>query len=383
MKTTEFILIVSIVVLFLYIIVRWIYKKGFLFNNVQEGLDSLPYPPKTDFLDSENLPLKEYAIYGSFNTAYDGTQITLKQLGTIMYGGCRFIDFNVFYSDNDLYIGFANDNAPTMIDQSLKLSKLIEYLNQYAFRIDEDIKKEVENTFASQIREFGGTTVNSGQTIQKTYTKYPLFVNIRVYSPPDSEIDILQLVSEQLIGPDGLKNLYRSENGKFAREVTQYTKLKDIQGKVILSLDFHNILQMYSGSPPYDPARIPPNVTRNAIKTANIQIGSKSWYAFYNYSDLEKNTYNELTIVDAKITPTISYETNTNTMKLVYPYYTDVSNPDSYKYIEKYKIQTVLNRFYKSDDNLTKYNNLFTDNKTPFLPLYHALRYIKQNTPAK
>ncbi len=382
MEPIEIILVVSIIVLVLYIIIRWLYKKKHCYSphSTKEGMEIINYPQQNSFTDPENLPLKEYAIYASFNTAYDGNQVNVKQLGTIMYGGCRFIDFNIFYSDKDLYVGFANDNAPTMVDQSLKLSKAIEYINQYAFSIDEDIKKEVENTFSSQIREFGDTTVQSGQNIQKTFVNYPLFVNIRVYRPPDSDIDILKLVSDAFIGKNGLKNLYRSENG-FAKEVTKYTMLNEIRGKIILCLDYENILQMYSGSPPYDPSRIRPDVVVTARKTANIQIGSNNWYAFYNYPDLEKNTYNMLEITNSSVTPNIHYETNTNNMKLVYPYFTDVSNPDSYKYITKYKIQTVPNRFYIDDENLTKYINLFTDNKTPFLPLYHALRYVRQTNP--
>jgi hypothetical protein len=380
MKTVELLLIVSIIVLVLYIIIRWLYKKKHSSSppSTKEGMENLSYPSNMAFNDPENLPLKEYSVYASFNTGYDGTQISMKQLGIIMYGGCRFIDLNVFHSEKDLYVGFSNDNAPTMVEYSVKLSKVVEYLNQYAFSIDEDIQKEVENTFSSQLREFGDTTVKSGQTIQKTYIKYPLFVNIRVYRPPDSDIDILKLVSDALIGKNGLKKLYRSENGEIAQEVNKYTMLNDIRDKIILCLDYENILQMYSGSPPYDPTRIPPEVLLTARKTANIQIGSNNWYAFYNYPDLEKNTYNILEITNASVTPNIHYETNTNNMKLIYPYFTDVSNPDSYKYITKYKIQTIPNRFYINDANLTNYVNLFTDNKTPFVSLYHALNYIKK-----
>jgi len=378
METID-ILIVCILLLLLYIIVRWIHKTARIAETRKEGMEVLRYPTKNAFTNAENLPLKEYSIYASFNTAYDGTQISLKQLGTIMYGGCRFIDLNIFYSENELYVGFANDNAPTMVEFSLKLSEVVEYLNSYAFTIDEEIRAEVENTFLSQMQQYGGADTTSGQTIQKNYVNYPLFVNLRVYRPPASELDIVKLVSDTIIGKNGLQNLYR-EGGR-AKPVNQYTRLNDIRKKIIVCMDYQNILQMYSGPPPYDPTNISPETIRTVENTANIQIGSNNWRAFYNYADIEKNTYNMLEISDARISSSIFYETNTNTMKIVYPYFTDTSNPNSLEYIEKFKIQTVPHRFYISDTGLTQYINMFNDNKTPFLPLYYALRYIRQVNP--
>jgi hypothetical protein len=383
MKTFELFLIVSIVVLFVYIIVRWLYKKQALYQNAntREGMEDLPYPPETAFTDPENLPLKEYAIYASFNSAYDGEKNTLKQLGTVMYNGCRFIDLNIFFSDKDLYVGFSNDNAPTMVDTSLKLSKVIEYINQYAFSIDDEIKSEVGNAQILQIKGFSDTNIQSGQTIQKTYINYPLFINIRVYRPPESDIDIIKLVAEAVGGEHGLLNTLGSVNGETATEITRYTKLKDIGKKVVLCVDYENILQIYSPAPPYDPTTISPEILKTISRFANIQIGTNNWYAFYNYPELEKNTYSMLEITQSKLSNDINYETNTTNMKLVYPYYSDMSNPNTLNYIKHYKIQTIPLRFYITDDNLTKYMELFTENKTPFLSLYHALRYIRKKYP--
>ena len=46
-------------------------------------------------------------------------------------------------------------------------------------------------------------------------------------------------------------------------------------------------------------------------------------------------------------------------------------------------IQTIPFRYYRADKELKKYNALFDDNKTPFLPLYHAMTYIRSVNPEK
>jgi hypothetical protein len=379
MTTTEIILGVFIVCAFWYIIIRWVHKKYVKYSANREGMESKPYPPKTAFTDPENLPLKEYAIYSSFNSAYDGKQNTIDQLAKNMYGGCRFIDFNVFYANDDLYIGYAVDNAPVMTDTSLKLSQAIEYINNYAFTLDKDTETKVKQSDRDQyVKGIIDAGSMSATTIHQTYINYPLFVNIRVYRPANSKTDIIEKVFTVITGKNGLQNRH-STNGQ-AIQIGPFTKLNELRKKVIITMDFQNILQIYSGPPPYDATNVPATTTEYVNKMANIVIGGDKWNAFYKYSDVEKNTFRPLKVIDTAVNSKHSYETNTNDMKLVYPYFADVlKNPDSYKYIASYKIQTVPNRFYINDANLERYIQLFKENKTPFLPLYYAHTYINKS----
>ena len=379
MKYTEIILLLFITVLFLYIIFRWINKKRG--NSAsREGMEVAKYPSKKAFMDPENLPLKEYAIYSSFNSAYDGYKITLEQLGMVMYEGCRFIDINVFYAGDDLYVGFANDNAPTMIDNSLKLSEVVKYINNYAFTIDQNIADKVNESYTKMIEYSISSDSRLRETIQKTYINYPLFLNVRVFRPPDSEDDIVSNVLDTLTGENGLKHLYKNEKGE-AIPVNQYTRLNKIRKNVILSMDFQNIVQIHSSDGKLDTRNIPPAILDKLNKSSNVQVGSNIWNAFYNYDDVEKNSYSILQQMDTSLQLNHSYETNTDILKLAYPYFNNDTNPDSYKYIKNYKIQTIPFRFYLSDANvnLANYKKLFYTNKTPFLPLYYAYSYIVKN----
>jgi hypothetical protein len=129
----------------------------------------------------------------------------------------------------------------------------------------------------------------------------------------------------------------------------------------------------------YDAKNIPVETLKQIKQSVNIQIGSDNWQAFYKYADVENNRFDMLTHKDTSMEINHSYETNTRVMKLAYPYFNESSNPDSYAYIQKYKIQTIPVRFYIDDTNLTKYNKLFYEQKTPFVPLYNAYTYILAN----
>jgi hypothetical protein len=400
MKPAEIFAVFVIIILVSYIILRWIYKTQQRTGNGgggggghrcdrHEGFETAstePYPDnKTAFNDPKNLPLKEYAIFASFNSAYDGNETTIQQLAKVMYSGCRFIDLNVFHADDELYVGYSRDNSPYQVDTSLKLIEAIQYINTYAFAIDKDAEAREAKSFQMK---FLKDTLDPGSenapTIQKAYMNYPLFLNIRVYRPPKTSFDILGKTYEAISGKNGLKNLYTT-NG-VAAPVTKYTPLQTLSKKIIVSVDFQNILQIYSGPPPYDAKNIPPETKEVMNKMANIRIGGAEWNSFYSYADVNKNANQTLINMDNSVSTGHSYETNTNDMKLVYPSYSDeMANPDAHKYIKNYKIQTIPIRFYINDTALDKYVRLFSDNKTPFLPLYHANNDIinKMKSPTK
>jgi len=390
MNTIEIVLLVCIIVLFVYIVYRLIYKKRrYLFREgatdktTDESANPIDYPPRTAFNDSSNLPLKEYAIYASFNSAYDGTSNTLEQLGTVMYEGCRFIDLNVFYVNDDYYVGFAKDNAPTTTEPAISLSKVIEYINAYAFTIDAKIGDKVKASYKTMIQNSIQTNAADKETIQKNYMNYPLFVNIRVYRPPGSKTDVATGILKTLTGKNGLRNLYVNGEGETAKAipVNQFTPLKDLSKKVIVTMDYQNILQIYAsvGDNIYDAKNIPVETLEQINKSVNIQIGSDNWQAFYKYADVDKNCFSMLQHKDTTLDPTHSYETNTRVMRLAYPYFNEPANPDAYSYIQNYKIQAIPYRFYIDDDNLTKYNKLFYEHKKPFVPLYEVHTYITKN----
>ena len=398
MNKPEMVLLVCIIIgLFGYIVYRFIYKKRHVWfregatdktdvdkekeKDTEKTTTQIEYPPRTAFRDSTNLPLKEYAIYASFNSAYDGNANTLEQLGTVMYEGCRFIDLNIFQVNDEYYVGYANDNAPTLVETSLTLSSVIEYINTYAFAVDSKIGNKVKA--GNNILNANNMETNAADkdAIRKNYINYPLFVNVRVYRPPNSKTDISTGVLKALTGKNGLRNLHVNAKQE-AVQVNQFTPLKGLSRKVILSMDYQNILQLYAsvGDNIYDAKNIPVETMKQIAQCINIQIGSDNWQAFYKYADVEGNCFNMLQQKDTSLDETHSYETNTRVMKLAYPYFNEPANPDSHSYIQHHKIQTVPHRFYIVDDNLRKYQKLFYTHKNPFVPLHNLHTHIVKHT---
>lgn len=376
----------------LYLVYRWILKRipdsgtesdssdikehsQNIPHNLKEGLATIPYPSADAFTDSANLPLKEYAIKSSMNSTYDGTSVSIDQLAITMYNGYRFIDLNVFMTDSsNLYVGFSADNAPTMVDVSLPFHKAIDYINSYAFQLDTNIQTKVQAAdFNAKVNAVMNPNVKSAKTIQNTYTAYPLFLNIRVYRPPNSTADIISLVYDEI---SKMKHLYVDDKGT-AIKITQYTRLSDIMGKIIITMDIENILQIYTAPVPYDPAKIPQDTKQIIDKMVSAKTGGDNWASFYSYADVMKIPNTPLMKQSTDIQAP-SYETNTINLKMVYPSYNETDkNPDTYDFLSNHQIQCIPIRSYISDSNLDKYVKLFDENKTPFLSLYNADTFVK------
>ena len=359
----------------IYLVYRWLLKKIKLEADSAgvEGFKSIPYPESDAFKNMQNLPLKEYTIKASFNSAYDGKSITQDQLANVMYYGCRFIDVNVFVVDSSsLYVGFSSDNAPTMVDVSLPFHKVIDYINAYGFQIDTEAQGRVSD-YTSAVQKVITPGTKNQKTIQKTYTEYPLFLNIRVYRPPSSNRNIISLIYDEL---KKLKKPHLDPETGSAAKISQYTPLSEIMGKVVVSMDIENILQVYTSPAPYDPEKISTDTREMIERMVNLKTGGQNCGTFYSYADVVKNTQTPLMKLSDDVV-NISYETNPLMMKLAYPSYSEKTEiPDALDFLLNYQIQIVPMRYYIAGTNLDAYNRMFDTNKTPFLPLYNAHTYL-------
>jgi hypothetical protein len=134
-----------------------------------------------DFTNTKNLPLKEYCVKSSFNSAYDGKDVSVETLEKRIKEGYRFIDLNVYSaSGGDVYVGYSPDNAPKLISQKLLLTDALKQINEVAFS-----KTTAFDASLSSISEL------------------PLFVHIRVYRPVNSVFDIISSVEKVINGIEG------------------------------------------------------------------------------------------------------------------------------------------------------------------------------------
>lgn len=390
MGLKHLLLILSIIVLSFVFYKQYNFGKQWRKEGMTTDTDACPDYSTADF---KNLPLKEYCIKSSFNSAYDGNSGNATYKDTLLQRikeGYRFIDLNVFSASGDIYVGFDINNSPTIISGELTLFDALKTIS--------------DNAFSSTESDFAPTKM-------KNIGSYPVFVHIRVYRPPGSTIDIISNIANIITGqtsgskpsPPPFKVNYLLNPDGNPKQINSCTILSDIMRKMIFSMDILNILEIYAPSN---------NQTANALLEqqgayttlpsmqtfVNVLTGGNTIPAFYKYTDdTIINRTLQLGPGDSALNG--SLKTNVKYMYIAFPHPTDVKKPidssnpketgviqpDVHIFIFNRSIQIMPLRVYLGDDsngNLTKYNNIFEDVGYPFAAMSHVYTKFKPENPA-
>ena len=306
----------------------------------------------------------------SFNSAYDGASVTADRLSEVMARGYRFIDLNVFMGQNDknektLYVGYSQDNAPTISSNTLTFTKALDMINKQAF-----VKTESSKTGAKSRIALTSQTVNSaaGVSLGETYIQYPLFLHLRVYRAENSSVDVVGEIAKVMEHRAGTTWYYRNDADGSAKEVSGLTPMEDIRRNIVVSMDIMNLIQVYT--PTSDPVatNIPEWVRQSLRQFVNVFTGGHTWRAFYHYNDISLENTKLLRVADD------SKHTNVANLYVAYPYHTDRSNPPSVKeWARKYSIQSVPIRTYLEDEGSESAEAFFEDMKKPMVPMSYCL----------
>jgi hypothetical protein len=392
-------LILSVIVLFFVFYRQYIFGKQWQnYQNRIEMMTGLTETPgltgNTDSCedystaDFNNLPLREYCIKSSFNSAYDGNSNSATSKDVLLQRikeGYRFIDLNVFSASGDIYVGFDINNSPTLISGNLKLYDALKTIS--------------DNAFSKTASDFATTQMSN-------VGSYPVFVHIRVYRPPESKIDIVSNIAKIITGktesntsPPPFKVNYLLDDDGNPKQINSCTKLSDIMGKMIFSMDILNILEIYAPSNDRNASALlqQPDAynTLPSMQTfVNVLTGGSTIPAFYEYTDdTIINRTIQLGISDASLKN--SLQTNVKYMYIAFPHPYDVSQtnssnpdatgviqPDINLFILNRSIQITPLRVYLGDDsdkNLSNYNNIFEKIGYPFAPMMRVYTYLKPN----
>jgi hypothetical protein len=323
--------------------------------------------------DPKNLPLREYYIKSSFNSAYDGNSVSAESIVARLAEGYRFIDLNVFCaSGQQVFVGYSPGNTPDLAHGGLLLSEALDAIAKNAF-----IKP---------------TTPPSGSApVSWDYTKSPMIVNIRVFRGVGSTVDVVGNVAK-VINPDvGVQG--QSSGGTMASSkyyvnspgspvlINGCTPLDNIAGKILFTMNIENILQVYTPSGEF--AKNVPDQTVAAMNTfVNFLSGGSTCVAFYSYTDpsltSRTNTLNK-TSDDLN-----SYQTNIQYMSLAFPHPTDaLTQPDIRKFALNCSVLILPMRVYVgSDPNLVLNTKIFDQYSKPggFVPASSLRAIIDQQS---
>ena len=316
-------------------------QEGFTFNTQSGELDSLKINDGSLVMvntspKKSNLPLREYYIKASYNTALTGNYINTDMVKYVLSRGCRFLDFEVYSIDNIPYVSYSTD--PTFYTQT-------------------------ENTVL--LTDILTTISQSGFMAPSPNPQDPLFLQFRIKTTNSDLYSQIAMSLEKNLG----SRLYSGQ-------VNGSTLLSNLLGKIIIIVD-------KSISPNYYKYSDCNSKKYNLKKYVNIESSSNNLRIF-KYSHLIGQQTTPIFINDDGITTSSNYNIN-NTMKLVVP---DIAyniigiarNPSPFQIITDYGVQIMAYRFYQVDKNLQAYEKIFSDNKCAFIPMAQLLNYINSQS---
>jgi len=272
------------------------------------------------------LPLREFVMKASYNTAFTGNYMNLDMIKYVLSRGCRFLDFEVFNIDKKPQVAYSTDSTFKSINSKNSLL------------LDDVLTTVITNAFSN-------TSPNRSD---------PVFVHLRIKSTTN---DIYKSVA---------KSLYVIKDSIYSKPMNIGTRIQDIMGKVIVIIDssvnyeYKNYTSCAkSESNCYDLTKI------MNIESGNTQIGIQ------RYSDI---------LNEKVIHPRIVNDNHTDTqyIKLALPDYDvkQISNPSYIPFVNDHGVQIITYRYYKKDSNLSEYENIFNENKAGMVPMATILNYL-------
>jgi len=282
-----------------------------------------------------NLPLKEYCIKASYNTAVTGKYVNVNMIKYVISRGCRLLDFEVYMIDKKPVVGFSTDPLNLTLD------------SEGTILLERALNEVVSNAF---------TTLGCPNSTD------PLFVNLRINSnDPSVYKEVAKVVSVTIKSKLYLQSAVRKE-----------TKLSELMGKIVLMLD-RTIIDLNDFIKFATCGKNEKNCIdlRDSIR---MLTGGDELY-IVNESEIVNQYPVPIHIMDDNI------NTNISVMRFINPDYdtTSEDNPNIFELIKNFGAQIVPYSFYHPDQNLTDYESFFDDNKTAFVPLSNAIRYIEKN----
>ena len=181
-----------------------------------------------------NLPLKEYCIMGSYNSAITGKYVNLDMVKYVLSRGCRFLDFEVFYINNKKSKDIDDLYTPVVSYVLDKNFKNLETEN--SILLDKVLAAAVANGFSSNSPNNGDPLFIQlrikPQRVDKS--EYSSFSDNNAYQDNFKKNEVLKRAFYKAVA----KSVdYALKSKLYNGEVTKDTKFADLMGKVVLIID--------------------------------------------------------------------------------------------------------------------------------------------------
>ena len=349
METYKKIVILCIILLTFYILYRLLTNRWKMQGEHMKAKLSAPLESFTDGIQIQNtknaeLPLTQDCVKASFHSAYNAAtnKIDLDLLSKIVKRGVRFLDFEVYSFQGEAVVGYCSKLNPE--------ANTIESSNA-----PDDVNTRLTTVFKK---------INMEKPPELTD---PLFIHLRIKSSLPALYSKVAQAVEGAFNGVLYSNPSEGQNGKW---LDLEKPLSAYRGKTIIVIDKINTTVGYTD---YADCKNSVDNCMNLNLYVNLETGSDSCLSTTNTAVLQSRT-KTLHIKDDNTTVEIDGQVPSKwTVSIPNPI--DTSNPDIVDMVKNHGIPIVLYRFDQDDDNLGKYERLFSD--SPFISLTNAIQKIK------
>jgi hypothetical protein len=280
-------------------------------------------PIQDKYLD---LPIREFIVKSSYNSAISGDYASKDAIRAVLERGFRLLDFEIYTKDGGSieYVSYSKDDQYIMDtkntnDENLSLADALTTVIGYSFTKPSPSQND------------------------------PLFIFLRITNNlPETYTRVANLIDHNL------------KSNQFVGKVDGSTPLRVLMGKIVIIFDG------IETSLPSD------CILANYI---NIYAGTTEMYK-YDYSSI-------MSLQTKIVTPKPnSNATDIDTFTIVTPtIFETIEPPNPTDVINNWHPQFLLYKFYMDNTNLVKYENIFNDAKSSFVPVSTLL--AKQNLKNK
>lgn len=349
MELFRLVLIIVIIVVLCIILYHLLKQRQDILNNKLPTIEGLENPAITSLIKNDNptsitnmnpkyqnMPLREYCIKASYNSAYTGKNIDSKMVKYVLGKGCRFLDLQIHYSEKENVAYVAN-----IIDIE---SKQMDSNNRVP--LDTIFNVIAANAFSNIQSDMGCPN-----------PKDPLFIHLRII--PDKNEKIYDLVAKCITKNFADSARVLNTNGN-ALPIDKYTQVNNkILGKTMFLID-----------KTYNPEYATKNQT--FAQLLNGETGG-STFPVFDYSQMKNKEKTPPTIKDDYKTTNIMDE------KIVMPDLLErYDSPSIINMVVNHGVQITLYAFYNQSQQLIQYNDLFDKNKSSFIPMAYAIKYARE-----
>ena len=301
------------------------------------------------------LPLSQYHIFSSWNTACSGKFVSTQQIQNVLSTGCRFVDFQLTDMSGTPIIHsprFTNENSSNSITLQQAIKTCMDNAFQNHIVVDYDCSKKGKHR----------TNKTSSHTYVLNNYDDPLFIQLRFEKPGKSQHaahykeQFLNKVAE-VVG-HGIR--FRQYRNHQSDNLSTDTPLKDLSEKIIVLVDISNLK-----SDAFDNSHLP-DVT-------NLVVGHHTGVTVYPFQKLLNSN-----IPPQNIPITTSSDDNFDAHYPITQY--TMAIPDSQLHTQPslnqvielaayHKAQFIPCMFYQKNHLTKDYIDLFQQNKSAFLPI--------------